>query len=98
MHAQLNCRKLTLGSLKKLETLNVEHNSLTSLLESLVNIKVLKKIILAHIVFRSLHLTINIIITSVGNCGSNCSQFDHLFTAIISPTSKKVVVPEYVNH
>ena len=38
----------TLGSLKKLETLNLEHNSLASLPESLVNIKVLKKVILAH--------------------------------------------------
>ena len=38
----------TLGDLKKLETLNLERNSLTSLPESLVNIKALKKVILSH--------------------------------------------------
>ena len=38
----------TLGTLKKLETLNLDHNDLASLPESLVNIKTLKKVVLSH--------------------------------------------------
>ena len=36
-------------------------------------------------------------LTSVGSHGSNRLQFDHPFTVIISPTSKKIVVSEYFN-
>ena len=36
-------------------------------------------------------------LTSVGSYGSKRLQFNHAFTAIISPTSKKIVVSEYLN-